>query len=186
MATPPQSPGAVRPRSGHSKLKTGPLRTTCHNGEPSWGPCWPHRLRSYKQHQGHSVSSSCEVARAPSQKPMAALALCPTVTLFPSVPSGSLWLLPASLSPINHVCRIYFLQQFISANAIWVCPQVGRMLCCCQSRGAWLYCQVDRHDLPAPPRQTPGLAEAWAGTLGIPGISPIPSPRPQGPKQPGR
>lgn len=29
------------------------------------------------------------------------------------------------LPPINHVCRIYFLQQFISTNAIWVCPQVG-------------------------------------------------------------
>ena len=82
--------------------------------------------------------------------PTAALALCPTVTL---LPSGSLWRLPASLPPINHVCWIYFLQQFISANAIWVCPQVGRMLCCRQSHGARLYCQTDRHDSPAPPRQ---------------------------------
>ena len=79
--------------------------------------------------------------------PRAVLALCPTVTL---LPSGSLWRLPASLPPINHVCRIYFLQQFISANAIWVCPQVGRMLCCCQSHGTRLYCQTDRHDSPAP------------------------------------
>lgn len=82
--------------------------------------------------------------------------------------------LPASLSPINHGCRIYFLQQFISASAIWVCPQVGRRLCCCQSHGARLYRQADRHDLPAPPQQTPGLAEPWAGTLGTQGSAPSP------------
>lgn len=72
---------------------------------------------------------------------MAVLALCPTVTLSPVAPHAG------CLPPINHVCRIYFLQQFISANAIWVCPQVGRMLRCCQSP-AQLYCQADRHDSP--------------------------------------
>ena len=146
------------PGLGGSKLRIGPL-CPAHNGrESSQGFVRaPRVLLACSLRRPVWCSARATVTwwlvQSPEpipEGPTAVLALCPTVTL---LPSGSLWRLPASLPPINHVCRIYFLQQFISANAIWVCPQVGRMLCCRQSHGARLYCQTDRHDSPAPPRQ---------------------------------
>lgn len=151
----PLSPGTVRPRSGGLQTQDW-LPLPCLQwwsqarglSEPP-GSCW---LAASDPLFGGSARATVtwwlvQLPEPIPEGPRAVLALCPTVTL---LPSGSLWRLPASLPPINHVCRIYFLQQFISANAIWVCPQVGRMLCCCQSHGTRLYCQTDRHDSPAP------------------------------------
>lgn len=109
------------------------------------GSCW---LAASKQ--GATVTWWLVQSPEPiPEGPRAVLALCPTVTLLPEVAlCGGCVCLPPCLPLI--MCRIYFLQQFISANAIWVCPQVGRMLCCCQSHGTRLYCQTDRHDSPAP------------------------------------
>ena len=146
------------PGLGGSKLRIGPLslpsmvESQARDLSEPPGSCW---LAASDTLFGGSARATVTwwLVQSPEpipEGPTAVLALCPTVTL---LPSGSLWRLPASLPPINHVCRIYFLQQFISANAIWVCPQVGRMLCCRQSHGARLYCQTDRHDSPAPPRQ---------------------------------
>ena len=152
----PQSPGTVRSESRGLQAQDRPIPTTppATVESQAWGlsePRGPCQLAGLDPLFGGNARATVTV-QSPEPLPggpMAALALCPTVTL---LPSGSLWRLPASLPPINRVRRIYFLWQFISANAIWVCPQVGRMLCCRQSHGARLYCHTDGHDSPAPLR----------------------------------
>lgn len=155
----PQPPGTVRSGSRGLQVQDLPIPTAPPETVESQAgglsePLGPCQLAGLDPLCGGDARAAVTLVAVQSPEPLpggpvAALALCPTV---PLLPSGSLWRLPASLPPINRVCRIYFLWQFISANAIWVCPQVGRMLCCRQSHGAWLYCQTDRHVSPAPLR----------------------------------
>lgn len=155
----PQPPRTVRSESRGLQVQDRPIPTAPPETVESQAgglsePLGPCQLAGLDPLFGSNARAAVTLVAVQSPEPLpggpvAALALCPTV---PLLPSGSLWRLPASLPSINRVCRIYFLRQFISADAIWVCPQVGRMLCGRQSRGARLYCQADRRVSPAPLR----------------------------------
>lgn len=109
--------------------------------------------------QGHDDPGDHAAASTPSRSPRGHAGTAPSCH---SVPGGSQWQSPASLPAINHACRIYFPQQFISANAIEVCLQVGQMLCCCLSHGPQLYCQANRSQ-PTLWRQVPVPCRAPGG-----------------------